>query len=60
MLCIIWEEDKSPPGKSRRTKAIRTNKNLPNNEIIIQSYYIRFILIVDIKRYLKELMQKIK
>jgi hypothetical protein len=60
MLCIIWEEDKSPPDKSRRTKAIRTNKNLPNNEIIIQSYYIRFILNVDIKRYLKELIQKIK
>jgi hypothetical protein len=60
MLCIIWEENKSAPGKSRRTKAIRTNKNLPNNEIIIQSYYIRFILIVDIKRYLKELIQKIK
>ena len=48
------------PGQKRRTKSIRTNKNLPNNEIIIQSYYIRFILIVDIKRYLKELIQKIK
>ena len=59
MLCMIWEEDKSPADKSRRTKATRTQIVLRNNEIIIQSYYIRFILIVDNKRY-KELMQKIK
>ena len=43
-----------PPDKSH------PDKKPPNNEIIIQSYCICFIMIVDIKRYLKELIQKIK
>ena len=36
--CPLWEQDKSPP-----------DKNPPNNEIIIQSYYICFILMVILK-----------
>jgi hypothetical protein len=47
-----------PPGqKSPRQKP---DKKPPNIEIIIQSYYICFYIEGDIKRYLKELIQKIK
>jgi hypothetical protein len=35
-------------------------KKTSNNEIIIQSYYICFFIDGDIKRYFKELIQKIK
>ena len=49
-----WEQDKTPPDKKP------PDKKPSNNEIIIQSYYICFFIDGDIKRYFKELIQKIK